>query len=78
MFGSMFLIKKHYVVIGQFNNSNWYLADVQKVVDTIIREWTSNADVAIQFDKKSDAEIVALMVCEDTSFKIGGISKIKQ
>ena len=71
--------KKYYVVTVTFNNGNWYLADAKNKPDSYsIREWTSNADTAIHFDRKEDAETVALLLCDDIDYNISGISKIKQ
>ena len=73
-------MKKHYVVIATFSSMDWYLADVKKSetsLKAIVREWTSDADGALTFDRKEDAETIALMVCGDADYKIGGISKIK-
>lgn len=77
MFSSMFPIPsptKKYVVVSTFHNSDWYLADANKILDAIVRKWTSDVNQAIQFDKEADAETVAYMVGMYSNFKIGGIS----
>ncbi len=68
---------KQYVVIVTFNNGDWYLLDVNTGDEMTVREWTSDADNALKFDKKTDAETIALMVCDGADYKIGGITKIK-
>ena len=59
----------------------WYLADVKTIrtsQTTTVREWTSYEDGALTFDRKEDAETIALMVCGEADYKIDGITKIKR
>lgn len=76
-------LEKIYVVIVTFASGDWYLADVKSNEPTTgpiakIREWTTKSEKALTFKKIEEAETVALLVCEDTDYRIGGITRKKQ
>jgi hypothetical protein len=72
-------LRKNYVVIGIFEDRDWYLADANPghKHHIMIRKWTSNGSKAIKFSNKEDAESIALLVCDgDIAYKIGGIPAV--